>query len=142
MKTGWSVEENYFPTITTLINNLYGKCVTKKSQIILKRPIIKEEWKLKKDDIVLKKEIGQVCFVLKKNFCIELKVIQIHKTWFQYFVTSGVFLLQINFLHRLKSHLNLSRRHNLSVLLLWNLNEMKFVIVCAINSFPKILFCS
>lgn len=58
-ETGWSVEENYFPTITTLINNLYGKCVTKKSQIILKRPIIKEEWKLKKDDIVLKKEIGQ-----------------------------------------------------------------------------------
>lgn len=67
MKTGWSVEENYFPTIPTLINNLYGKRVTKKSQIILKRPIIKEEWKLEKDDIVLNKEIGQVCFVLQKK---------------------------------------------------------------------------
>lgn len=57
-RTGWTVEGKTYPSIPTLIDNLKGKYVTNESKIILKKPVIKEEWKLKKSDIVLEKKIG------------------------------------------------------------------------------------
>lgn len=57
-RTGWTVEGNSYANLPTLINNLKGKSVTNDSEMILKRPIVKEEWKLKNVDIVLKKEIA------------------------------------------------------------------------------------
>lgn len=57
LKIGWIVEGNFYVNLLILINNLKGKFVINDFEMILKRFIVKEEWKLKNDDIVLKKEI-------------------------------------------------------------------------------------
>ncbi|XP_033726294.1 tyrosine-protein kinase Fer-like [Pecten maximus] len=57
---GWRFEGPSFPTIHELVNYQYkiGTDVTSKSRAILKKPILREQWQLKNDDIALEMKIG------------------------------------------------------------------------------------
>ncbi|XP_069102517.1 tyrosine-protein kinase Fer-like isoform X2 [Argopecten irradians] len=57
---GWRFEGPAFPTIHELVNHQYriGTDVTSKSKAILKKPILREQWQLKNDDIALEMKIG------------------------------------------------------------------------------------
>ncbi|OWF41351.1 tyrosine-protein kinase Fer-like isoform X2 [Mizuhopecten yessoensis] len=57
---GWRFEGPSFPTIHELVKYQHkiGTDVTSKSRAILKKPILREQWQLKNDDIALEMKIG------------------------------------------------------------------------------------
>ena len=62
MQGRWRFEGKDFTTIQELISNQHssGLPVTNKSQAILSRAILKEEWELNNDDIDLGDKLGNV----------------------------------------------------------------------------------
>jgi len=59
---GWRFEGSVFPSISELVNHQYqsGVAVTNKSGTILSKPILRESWELRNDDILLESKIGNV----------------------------------------------------------------------------------
>ncbi|XP_013407368.1 tyrosine-protein kinase Fer [Lingula anatina] len=57
---GWRFEGGSYKTIQELIfyQHKSGSAVTNRSQAYLKKPILREDWQLKNDDVVIKEKIG------------------------------------------------------------------------------------
>ncbi|XP_052785913.1 tyrosine-protein kinase Fer-like isoform X2 [Mya arenaria] len=57
---GWRFEGSVYPTIPELVTHQYesGVAVTNKSGTILSKPILRESWELRNDDIMLDTKIG------------------------------------------------------------------------------------
>ena len=66
LKGAWQFEGPTFPTIPELVDHQLklGTAVTQKSQAFLKKPIPREEWELKNDDIDIKDKIGAVRYLI------------------------------------------------------------------------------
>jgi len=64
LQGNWRLEGENYATIQELIINQHrsGQPVTNKSQAILRNAIVKENWELKNDDILLGDKIGNVSF--------------------------------------------------------------------------------
>ena len=62
MQNEWRFEGSSFGSIQELIREQHssGAPVTKKSQAILRKAILREEWELSNDDIVLGIKLGNV----------------------------------------------------------------------------------
>lgn len=61
-ETGWRFEGASYPTIQELIQKQHasGQPVTNKSQAILQKAIVREDWELLNDHIHLEMKIGNV----------------------------------------------------------------------------------
>lgn len=66
-KQGWRVGGTYFPSIQKLIHHhASGAPITTKSQpVLLKYPVLRENWQLSNDQIKLENKIGNVSFKKK-----------------------------------------------------------------------------
>ena len=67
----WRFEGDPYPTIQELIiaQHKSGQPVTKKSEAILQRPIMREKWELNNDDVDLGMKIGDVSVMVDQRNC-------------------------------------------------------------------------
>ena len=58
----WRLEGDIFPTVQELVRHQHesGVAVTKKSEVVLKKAVHREEWELSNNDLRLGQKIGNV----------------------------------------------------------------------------------
>ena len=58
----WRLEGDIFPTVQELVESQHesGEAVTKKSEVVLKKAVRREDWELSNSDLVLGQKIGNV----------------------------------------------------------------------------------